>query len=201
MKATLALSTAWCSHRHADGYAMLREMADQGFSHAELSHGIRITLVDGILKAVEQGVIQVSSVHNFCPLPPGITQAAPNLYEPSAIDSTERDQWVRQTKRSIDFAARVQARVLVCHLGSAFFLWLNPVRKLQAYLEAHPEAGRTGDKKYQALLAKAVAKLRRRMGRFWDNTKDSIGKVLDYAAERHVILGFENREKFEELPV
>ena len=201
MNPTLALSTAWCSQRHGDGFAMLREMADLGFTHAELSHGIRITLVDGILRAVEQGVIQVGSVHNFCPLPAGVTQAAPNLYEPSAIDGTEREQWVRQTKRSIDFAAKVRARVLVCHLGSAFFLWFNPVRKLQAYLSVHPGAGRADDAKYQALLAKAVAKLRRRMGRFWDNTRDSISKVLDYAAEKHVILGFENREKFEELPV
>jgi sugar phosphate isomerase/epimerase len=201
MKPTLSLSTAWCSHRHGDGLAMVQEMADLGFTHAELSHGIRITLVDGILKGVEQGVIKIGSVHNFCPLPPGVTQAAPNLYEPSAIDSTERDQWVRQTKRTIDFAAKVKARVVVCHLGSAFFLWFNPVRRLQAYLTAHPDAGRLGDKKYQALLAKAVGKLRHRMGRFWGNTLDSIGKVLAYAAEKQVILGFENREKFEELPV
>jgi sugar phosphate isomerase/epimerase len=201
MKPTFALSTAWCSHRHSDGFAMLQEMADLGFTHAELSHGIRITLVDGILKAVDQGVIQIGSIHNFCPLPPGVTQAAPNLYEPSAVDSTERDQWVRQTKRSIDFAVKVKARVLVCHLGSAFFLWFNPVRKLQAYLAVHPDAGRTGDKKYVALRDKAVGKLRRRMGRFWDNTRDSVAKVLDYAAEKHVILGFENREKFEELPI
>jgi sugar phosphate isomerase/epimerase len=201
MKPTLSLSTAWCSHRHGDGLAMVQEMADLGFTHAELSHGIRITLVDGILRGVEQGVIKIGSVHNFCPLPPGVTQAAPNLYEPSAIDSTERDQWVRQTKRTIDFAAKVKARVVVCHLGSAFFLWFNPVRKLQTYLAAHPDAGRLGDKKYQALLAKAVGKLRQRMGRFWDNTRDSVGKVLAYAAEKNVILGFENREKFEELPV
>jgi len=39
---------------------MLREMADLGFTHAELSHGIRITLVPGILKAVEEGTIELS---------------------------------------------------------------------------------------------------------------------------------------------
>ena len=72
MKPTLTLSTSWCSHRHTDGYVMLREMADLGFSHVELSHGIRITLVPGILKAVEEGVIKIGSTHNFCPLPTGI---------------------------------------------------------------------------------------------------------------------------------
>ena len=201
MKPPVALSTAWCSHRHTDGYAMLREMADLGFSHVELSHGIRITLVPGILKAMEEGIVQIGSTHNFCPLPPGVTQAAPNLYEPSAVDSTEREQWVRHTKRSLDFAAQLGSRVLVCHLGSTFFFWLNPVRKLQAYLRAHPAAGRNGDKRYQALLSRAVGKLRRRMGPFWGHTTECVGRVLEYAAEKKVRLGFENREKFEELPV
>ncbi len=36
---------------------MLTEMAELGFRHVELSHGIRITLVPGIMKAVEEGVI------------------------------------------------------------------------------------------------------------------------------------------------
>jgi sugar phosphate isomerase/epimerase len=201
VKPTLALSTAWCSHRHSDGYAMLREMAGLGFSHVELSHGIRITLVPGILKAVEEGLIQVSSTHNICPLPAGVLQAAPNYYEPSARDGREREQWVRHTKRSLDFAAQVKARVMVCHLGSVSFFWFNPVRRLQRYLAHHPAAGRSGDKAYQALLARALQKLRRNLEPFWGDTRASIAKVLDYAREKGVRLGFENREKFEELPV
>ena len=52
MKPTLALSTCWNSYRHSDGYAMLAEIRDMGFEYAELSHGTRIVLVPGILKAV-----------------------------------------------------------------------------------------------------------------------------------------------------
>ncbi len=55
---------------------MLREMPAWALTTWELSHGIRITLVPGILKAVEEGVIKVGSCHNFCPLPTGITHAA-----------------------------------------------------------------------------------------------------------------------------
>ncbi|HRP06816.1 MAG TPA: sugar phosphate isomerase/epimerase, partial [Opitutaceae bacterium] len=89
-----ALSTSWCSHRHTDGYAMAKEMADLGFSQIELSHGIRIILVPGLLKAIEEKVISVVSTHNFCPLPAGINQAAPNLFEPSSRYAREREQWV-----------------------------------------------------------------------------------------------------------
>ncbi|MBI5771689.1 MAG: sugar phosphate isomerase/epimerase [Verrucomicrobia bacterium] len=181
---------------------MLKEMAGLGFDHVELSHGIRITLVPGILRAVEEGVIKVASTHNFCPLPTGVVQAAPNLFEPSAREHREHDQWLRHTKRSIDFAAQVKARVVVCHLGSVSFFWFNPARKIRDYLRENREAGRHGDDAaYTALLEKCLARLRKRMGPFWEQTKASVIEVLDHAKQKGVKLGFENREKFEELPL
>ena len=79
-----SLSTCWNSGRHTDGRAMLREIRDLGFGYAELSHGIRLSLLPGIIDAVDAGEIRISTLHNFCPLPVGITHAAPNLYEFSA---------------------------------------------------------------------------------------------------------------------
>jgi len=201
VRLSFSLSSCWCSHRHQDGYEMLKEMAGLGFSRVELSHGVRIVLVPGILRAVEEGIVTIGSTHNFCPLPTGITQAAPNLFEPSSVDHREHDQWLRHTKRSIDFAAQVKARVLVCHLGSVSFFWSNPARKLQDYLGVHPDAGRDGDPKYAALRAKCVEKLRKRMRPFWAQTQASVREIFDHAAAKNVKLGFENREKFEELPV
>ena len=78
---------------------MAKEIASLGFEYAELSHGIRITLVPGILKAVEEGVVRVSSTHNFCPLPTGVVQAAPNLFEPSVREHREHDQWEQRDHR------------------------------------------------------------------------------------------------------
>ena len=181
---------------------MLQEMAGLGFESVELSHGIRITLVPGILKAVEEGVVKISTTHNFCPLPTGVVQAAPNLFEPSCREHREHDQWLRHTKRSLDFAAQMKARALVCHLGSVTFFWFNPARNLRNYLHDHPDAGRTPhDQAYHALLAKSLAKLRKRMGPFWEQTKASVNEMLDYAKQKGVKLAFENRETFEELPL
>jgi sugar phosphate isomerase/epimerase len=180
---------------------MLREIADLGFDRVELSHGIRITLVPGILKAVEEGIVKVGSTHNFCPLPMGVLHAAPNFFQPSPADKREREQWVRQTKRSIDFASQVGASVLVCHLGSVRYLWLQPDRHMESYRRAHPDAVRSGDKAYLALMEKALLKLRGRMAPYWERTQESVRGALDYAAGKGIRLGFENRERFEELPV
>ncbi len=180
---------------------MLAEMAGLGFDRVELSHGIRITLVPGILRAVEQGVVKVGSVHNFCPLPMGVVQPAPNFFQPSSPSDQERDQWVRQTKRSIDFAAQIGASVLVCHLGSVRYLWLQPDRRMEAYLKAHPDAVKSGDRSYRAMVNKAFGKLRRKMAPYWERTRASVESVLGHAAERNVLLGLENREAFTELPL
>jgi sugar phosphate isomerase/epimerase len=180
---------------------MCREMADLGFSHIELSHGIRITLVPGILKALEEGVIKISSTHNFCPLPTGITQAAPNLFEPSTGDQREHEQWVRQTRRSLDFASQVGARVLVMHLGSVSFFWSNPARKIEAYADAHPGVNLLEDPKYCRLRDNALVKLLKRMPPYWERVKGSLEEIRAYAVEKNIRLGLENRERFEELPV
>lgn len=181
---------------------MLREMAGLGFTHVELSHGIRITLAPGILRAVEEGVIKVSSTHNFCPLPAGVMHAAPNLFEPSALQVGEFGQWVRQTRRSIEFAALVQAKVLVCHLGRVRYFWFNPTRPVRRYLADHPEAGRRPDDlEYAALRDKCLVKVRRKQPPFVNRVRASVEAVLDYAREKGVRLGFENREKIDELPL
>ncbi len=190
---------------------MLREMADLGFSHVELSHGIRITLVPGILKALAEGVIQVASAHNFCPLPTGITQPAPNAFEPSSADAAERDQWLRQTRRSLDFAQQVGARVLVVHLGRVRFFWGNPVRGFLAEADEQWEARAAGElgtaaapfadaPRFAALREKTRRRLAARMKPYWERVKRGIDEILPYAAGRGVPLGFENRERPDELP-
>ena len=180
---------------------MLREMAGLGFAWAELSHGIKITLVPGILRAVEEGVIRVSSCHNFCPLPSGVMHAAPNLYVPSSPDARERDQWLRHSRHTIDFARQVKAPKVVMHLGSVEFFWFNPARKVDAYIEAHPAADLAAAPRYQEILARALARLKARMPAYWENTRQGLIELLPYAAQQGVKLGFENRERFEELPL
>ena len=70
---------------------MLREVRELGFEYAELSHGTRISLVPGILEAVDAGEMKISSVHIFCPLPMGVNHAAPNIYQFSAERERERE--------------------------------------------------------------------------------------------------------------
>lgn len=180
---------------------MLAEMARLEFEWVELSHGIRISLVPGILKALGEGVVRVSSVHNFCPLPTGFTSPAPNIYMPSAGDHREHAQWLRHTKRTIDFAKQVGARVVVLHLGEVGFFWFNPVKKFRHYERERAETFSAEAPEYKQLLAKTTAAIRKRMAPYWARVKASLEEILPYAEERGVRLGLENRERIDELPL
>ncbi len=200
MKPIIALSSCWCSGRHQDGYGMIREMADLGFEHVELSHGIRITLVPGILKAVEEGLVKICSTHNFCPLPTGIHQPAPNIYSPSSPDPREHQQWLRHTRRTLEFSQQVGARYMVTHMGNVRFFWGRPGSKLKDYLRKNPEAD-VSKEPFQKLAKATIAKIRKKMPRFWDQLQMSMEEILPDAERCKVILGAENREGCEELPL
>jgi sugar phosphate isomerase/epimerase len=81
------------------------------------------------------------------------------------------------------------------------FLFLHPGVRLAAYAKRHAQADLATLKGYRSRLEKARDKLSRRVGPFWQRTVDSIGEVLDFAKERGVRIGVENREKLGELPL
>ncbi len=186
----LSLSTCWCSHRHDDGYAMLCEMRELGFRRAELSHGIRLDLVPGILRAVDEGVVEISSVHNFCPLPPSMNQPAPNLFQPSARTKTERALWLVHSQRTLEFASRVQARDVVMHSGSVSFLFRSPEAVLES--DAPPS---------EKIRERAMARLRKKAVRAIEDVVVSYIALLPAVVERGLVLGVENREGVLELPL
>src|SRR4029453_50031 len=104
-----SLSTCWNSGRHTDGREMLREIRELGFEYAELSHGIRMSFVAGIIEGIDANEIKISTVHNFCPLPMGINYPAPNLFKFSSPDRREREYAFKHTIKSLETAERVGA--------------------------------------------------------------------------------------------
>jgi sugar phosphate isomerase/epimerase len=190
-----SFSTCWNSNRHTDGRAMLREIRELGFDHAELSHGIRISLMPGILEAVDAGEMKISTLHNFCPLPVGVTHSSPNLYQFSAERDRDRELAVRHTLKTFEFAVRVKAPLVVLHLGSM------DLKDYTGRLEAMLERGEKDSPKFQKLVTEATAKREAAKVKFFAHTKETLRLLLPEAENRGLKLGCENREAVEELPV
>ncbi|MEY2429520.1 MAG: hypothetical protein QOJ40_2405 [Verrucomicrobiota bacterium] len=190
-----SFSTCWNSHRHTDGRAMLREIRELGFEYAELSHGTRISLMPGILEAVEGGEMKISSLHNFCPLPMGVDYSAPNLYQFSAERPRERELAQRYTIKTIEFAARVKAPAVVLHIGSL---------DMKSYTDKLLDLVARGQKespKYKKLCLELEQKRQAKKGPFVERVKTALRALLPEAESRGVKLGIENRQALEELPI
>jgi sugar phosphate isomerase/epimerase len=190
-----SFSTCWNSGRHTDGRAMLHEIRDLGFDCAELSHGIRLSLMPGIIDAVDAGEIKISTLHNFCPLPVGVTQPAPNLYEFSAENPRDRELAVKHTLKTFEFAVRVKAPLVVLHLGSM------DLKDYGGKLEEMLERGEKDSPKFHKLVAEAEIKREARKGKFFERTKETLRLLLPEAEKHGLKLGCENREAVQEIPL
>jgi len=190
-----SLSTCWNSHRHTDGRAMLREIRDLGFDYAELSHGIRLSLLPGILEAVDSGEIRISTLHNFCPLPIGVNHASPNLFKFSSPDRRERENAWRHTLKTLETAERVKASLVVLHLGAI---------EMKDYTEKLIElagAGQQLSPKYERLCAEVMDKREQKKGPFLEYAGEILNRLAAEAESRGIRLGIENREALEEIPL
>ena len=174
---------------------MLREIRELGFEFAELSHGTRISLLPGILEAVDAGEMAIASLHNYCPLPMGVNTPAPNLYQFSAESPRERELAQRFTLKTIELAARLKASTVVLHLGSI------DMRDYTGKLLELAARGEKSAARYHKLCAELDEKREAKKGPFWDRTKELLKKLLPEAESRGIRLGVENRQGLEELPL
>lgn len=173
---------------------MLREIRDLGFEYAELSHGIRISLLPGILEAVAAGEMRISTVHNFCPLPIGVQHANPNVFKFTSPEPRERENAIRHTLKTLETAERVGARLVVLHLGAV---------ELKDYTERLTEMlgnNRKETSKYERLCAEVIEKREARKDRYQEAAYDCLRRLVPEAERRGLLLGIENREALEEIP-
>ncbi|HEY1173067.1 MAG TPA: sugar phosphate isomerase/epimerase [Verrucomicrobiae bacterium] len=189
-----SLSTCWNSNRHTDGRAMLEEIRDLGFEYAELSHGIRISLLPGIFEAVAKGVIKISSVHNFCPLPLGYNHPNPNIFKFSAQKETEWSNALKYSIKSLETAAKVKAVAMVLHFGRLPIS--DEVTDMLSEAIKADDAAKHGD------ILEAMMIERERVKEAPQSRAIKLVKELAVkAAEMDIKLGLEIREAVDEIPL
>lgn len=173
---------------------MLFEIRRMGFEQTELSHGIKISLLEGIQAALKANEIRVTSLHNFCPLPLGVMHAAPNCYLLSSTDKREWEKAINQTKRTIEFAVTCGAKVVVMHLGKV------PMRKYSQKLFKLYSKGKQMTPKYERVRHKASVKRETKKQPYWKQTLLALDKLVEDAKQAGIRFGVENRLLLEEIP-
>lgn len=190
----LSVSTCWNTRRHKNGLAMVEEILSLGVDTLELSHGMPATIFEGVLEARKTHSFSISSVHNFLPSPVEIMTDSPDCYEFTSHRPADRERAVRLSKTTVDWASRLGAPLMVVHCGRIRSLDLTRgLRRLiqegkgnsRAYVRAKIEAVRKREKVAEIYLQRAL---------------ECLTEVVDYAGERGVKVGIENREHYEAVP-
>lgn len=190
----LSFSTSWNARRRKRGEEIVKEILELGFDTIELGHGLKAPVVQEILEARKTVRFNVSSVHNFCPLPPEVQVDNPDCYEFTSHRPADRERAVRLTLQTIDMAERFEARTVVIHSGRVRTL------KASAQLMELVREGKFLGKEYGRAKVEAV-KNREAVGECYiQRALECLTVVADYASKKGIRLGLENREDYEAVP-
>jgi sugar phosphate isomerase/epimerase len=192
----LAFSTCWNNHRHTDGESMIEEIVDLGFTNIELSHGMTIAKLPGILKAHERGLFTCSGVHNFFPSPVEVMIDAPDAYEYTSHRSFDRQRAMDMTFKTLEIAERFEAKYLVLHMGS---VPLNPAAWTKKLTAMVTDGGQHSPEYIKHKLA--FVKKREKIGpRYYERAIEALTKIAEKAEKAGIKLAIESRSRYEDMP-
>jgi sugar phosphate isomerase/epimerase len=189
----LAISTAWNGKKHESGRAVIKELLALGFQNFEINVHFSEAMLLEIEPLIHEDVIRISSLHNFCPVPPGTerTKGSGDIYKPSALNEEERKQAVEHTKRTLDWAARLGAGAIVAHWGEVDMP--NPQREwVKRLLQSDPNV--------QSEIQHAWEERERLKQPYLEQTLRSLQEIGEYAHALGIQVGVETRYYFHQFP-
>ncbi len=176
---------------------MCDEIREMGFESIEASHGLSLSLMPGLMQAVDEKRIRVMGVHNFCPAPIDIQGDAPDAYRFTSHRVEDRERAMRLSMETLLVAARLEARYVVLHMGEVeLFQGHECTRKLQRMVRH----GYVGTAEYARLKGEYVRRRMKIAPLYLARAREALYKLAEKAKELDLVLGVEGRSHFEQVP-
>ncbi len=191
MASDIALSTMWGVGQFPSLADFFKAGHELGFGCFELNHAIDSAKLDGLSL---NGAI--TSVHEPCPADISIAELKRRNWLISALDEEDRRQGVLATRRSIDLAHELGVNAVIVHPGRVDIDPALESALIDLYTAGkvhQPEYARARERLVNARAAQAGVNLR--------SVHRSLLELAEYAAQRDVRLGLENRLHYYEIPL
>lgn len=192
----LAISTSWNAFAYSNGEELLFEIARLGFKKIELSFNLSPEMVEQIFSLSSKLKIDIDSLHNYCPIPDGISRAMalPDCYSLASADSQERSLAIKYTKRTIETASRIGAKAVVLHCGRA------GIADLTRQLIDLYNQGLKDKEPFIKLKEEMLRQRNLKSGDFLARVLISLDELNKYAVKYKILLGIETRFYHSEIP-
>ena len=176
---------------------MCDEIRELGFEYIEASHGLSLSMMPGLLKAVDGKRIRVAGVHNFCPAPIEVQGDVPDAYPFTSHRPEVRERALRLTLETLQVAARLEASYVVLHMGNVELMkGIHPTRELERKLRNEW----VGSREYALRKGELVRRRAKQAPIYFERAREVLHKLAEKAAELNLVLGVEGRSHFEQVP-
>lgn len=192
----LSLSTSWKSQEVNAGFEILKGILDVGFGAIELDYRITESVFQEIRPSLKRGDLEVTSIHNYFPHPEFIARekASGDLFFLSSLDKDEREQAVKFTKKTIQIANDLEAKVVILHSGKVEMV--DEMDKIFELFENNTINSEEGQQFIKTKLSERESKRQRHL----DSVLFALEKINKEAERQNILLGLENRYYYYEIP-
>ncbi len=192
----LALSTSWQSGESVTAEAMLAALKNLEITGIELSYRISEDLYHEIKNPLKHSGLKVVSVHNYFPIPSvkSGSKGSGDLFLLSSPQKEERQNAIRFTTRSIEYAAEMGAAAVVLHCGVVEMN--HEMQMLYRYFNSN----RIDSEDAQIFIRNKLKERDTRQPKHMDSLLASLDCLIPVAEKQGVMLGLENRYHYHELP-
>ena len=176
---------------------MCDEIRELGFEYIEASHGLSLSKLPGLIKAVDEKRIRVAGVHNFCPAPIEIPGDAPDAYTFTSHRPETRERAMRLSIETLMTAARLGAQYVVLHMGNVELMTTaRPTRELERKLRHEW----VGSREYALRKGELVRRRAKLAPLYFERARQALHTLAEKAREYNLVLGVEGRSHFEQVP-
>lgn len=185
-----ALSTMWGINRFETLTEFFKKASALGFTRFELNHAVNSEMLNG------RNGYRIVSVHEPCPADVSVSELKERNWLISATDETNRCEGVNAIKRSIDLAQKYGASLIIVHPGKIDIDTAldNKMREM-----FHQDKADTAE--FAQIRDQFVAMRAAQAPLNMSAVCQSIIELAEYAGERNITLGLENRYYYFEIPL
>ena len=193
----IGLSSCWCSGKTEDGLGLLDMLLRTGLKQIELEYRITAKMYQQMKPQLKKRNPQVVSIHNFFPVPeilPKRGMGGGDAFLLSSEDKEERKQAIKYTRRGIQIANDLEAKVVVLHLGK-----VEIPSEMKQLFRLYDENEIDSPEGKAFIEQKRKERLKKR-AKHLGSVMFSLEELIKEALKQNILLGIENAYRINAIP-